>query len=425
MTATLHHSLTRFLDAQHTKQTRFLQSLVRVPSDNPGGDCAPHAEHLSRALRAMGLPVDVLPVPEEQVRACGMTSATNLIVRHTFGSGAGPVIALNAHGDVVPPGLGWHHDPYGGDIVEDAEHGPVMYGRGVAVSKSDIATYTWALLALLQAESEGAALDGTVELHFTYDEETGGEIGPRLLLQDHHSRPDYAISAGFAYGITSAHNGCLHVEVTVLGKQAHAAMPHTGVDALEAATHILRALYDFRDTLAQKHSSVPGIDSPGLNIGLIQGGINTNVVPDQVTFRVDRRMIPEEAGHDAEAELHALIDAAAAQRPGISVTVKRIMLAEPLTEQPGVKRLIGALQRHAREVFQTDIAVHGVPLYTDARHYAHHGIPTVLYGAGPRTLMEARGHNTDENLRLNDLYGATRVVALTLADLLAAAPSDA
>lgn len=424
MTATPHHSLTRFLDAQQTKQTRFLQSLVRVPSDNPGGDCAPHAEHLARELRALGLPVEVLPVPEEQVHACGMISATNLIVRHTFGSGTGPVIALNAHGDVVPPGLGWQHDPYGGVILEDAEHGPVMVGRGVAVSKSDIATYTWALMALTQAESEGAALDGTVELHFTYDEETGGEIGPRLLLDAHHSRPDYAISAGFAYGITSAHNGCLHIEVTVLGKQAHAAMPHTGVDALEAATHILRALYDFRDTLAQKHSRVPGIDSPGLNVGLIHGGINTNVVPDQVTFRVDRRMIPEEAGHDAQAELCALIDAAAAQRPGISVTVTRIMLAEPLTEQPGAQRLIGALKQHASEVFQTDIAVHGVPLYTDARHYAQHGVPTVLYGAGPRTLMEARGHNTDENLRLKDLFGATRVIALTLVDLLAAA-SDA
>ena len=60
----------------------------------------------------------------------------------------------------------------------------------------------------------------------------------------------------------------------------------------------------------------------------------------------------------------------------------------------------------------------GVPLYTDARHYTARGIPTVLYGAGPRTLMEARGHNSDENLRLNDLNRATKVVALALSDLL-------
>ena len=41
-------------------------------------------------------------------------------------------------------------------------------------------------------------------------------------------------------------------------------------------------------------SAIPGIGSPQLTVGLIKGGINTNVVPDRVTFRLDRRMIPEE-----------------------------------------------------------------------------------------------------------------------------------
>lgn len=413
-------TLSDFLFTERTAQTDFLRTLVQTPSDNPKGDCAPLAERTRELLLALGLEVQAYPVPQPMVDACGMISATNLIVRKTFGAGTGPVIALNAHGDVVPPGLGWQHDPYGGEVEHDPVHGEVMYGRGVAVSKSDFATYTWALLALLDAQRTAASpLNGTVELHFTYDEETGGEIGPKYLLDQGLSTPDYAISAGFSYGITSAHNGCLHVEVSVKGKQAHAAMPHTGVDAIEASTLILRSLYDFRDALATRHSCTPGIDTPGLNIGLIQGGINTNVVPDHVVFRVDRRMIPEETGHDAEGELRALIKAAAAQRPGITVEVRRIMLAHPLSELDGVQPLIDVLQKHAATVFQTDIAVHGVPLYTDARHYTQAGVPTVLYGAGPRTLMEARGHNTDENLRLNDLYRATRVVACTLAELLA------
>lgn len=418
MSSSLPARIESFLASEHDRQVAFLSELVRVPSDNPGGDCAPHAEHVRELLSGLGLPVEAYPVPAEQVRAAGMISATNLVVRVPFGPG-GPTIALNAHGDVVPPGQGWRHDPYGARIEQDPEHGPVMYGRGVAVSKSDFATYTWAVLALLHAQAQGAALRGTVELHFTYDEETGGEIGPALLLSQGISRPDYAISAGFAYGITSAHNGCLHLEVTVSGRQAHAAMPHTGVDALEAATHILRALYDFRGQLAQKRSATPGIDTPGLTVGLIQGGINTNVVPDRVVFRLDRRMIPEEAGHDAQAELRGIIEAAAAQRPGISVEIRPVLQASPLAELPGARALIDALRKHAGEVLGCDIPVHGVPLYTDARHYMQAGIPTVLYGAGPRTIMEARGHNSDENLRLNDLARATRVVALTLADLMA------
>ena len=411
-----------FVEAAHPQQIAFLRELVKVPSDNPSGDCTPHAARAKPLLEALGLTVEAHAVPEAQVRAVGMVSATNLIVRHTFGSG-GPTIAMNAHGDVVPPGLGWTHDPYGGEIVGDehSEHGPTMFGRGVAVSKSDFATYTWALLALIEAEKRGAKLNGTVELHFTYDEETGGDIGPKWLLDQGLSKPDYAISAGFAYGITSAHNGCLHVQVTVRGKQAHAAVPHTGIDAIEAATHILQAVYAYRAELATRTSTVSGIDHATLNVGLIQGGINTNVVPDLVTFRIDRRMIPEEAGRDAEGELRAVIERAAAERPGITVSVERILLAEPLAELPGVQTLIGALRRHALDVFGGDVPVHGVPLYTDARHYTAKGVPTVLYGAGPRTLMEARGHNTDENLRLNDLRGATVVVGCAVAELLGGA----
>ncbi|OZI32261.1 peptidase M20 [Bordetella genomosp. 10] len=416
---TFHPALLSFIEQAHPDQIEFLREVVRVPSDNPPGDCAPLGRRAEALLTALGFAVEALPVPEAQVRANGMVSATNLIVRKRFGEG-GPVIALNAHGDVVPPGQGWTHDPYGGDVVQDPQHGPVMYGRGVAVSKSDFATYTWALLALLEAQRQGAPLRGTVELHLTFDEEAGGEIGPGYLLAGGYSKPDYAISAGFSYGITSAHNGCLHVEVAVRGQQAHAAMPDTGVDALEAATHVLGRLYAFRETLAQRRSATPGIGSPTLTVGLIEGGINTNVVPDLVTFRIDRRMIPEEAGSDVEGELRALVEDAVAQRPGATAAVRRIMRAEPLVPLVGSERLIEPLRRHAQAVMGAEIPVQGVPLYTDARHYTQHGVPTVLYGAGPRTLMEARGHNTDENLRLNDLLKATKVVALTLADLLSA-----
>jgi acetylornithine deacetylase/succinyl-diaminopimelate desuccinylase-like protein len=346
-----------------------------------------------------------------------MIAATNLIVREHFGEG-GPTIALNAHGDVVPPGSGWTHDPYGAHIVQDSQHGPIMYGRGVAVSKSDFATYTWALLALRELHRRGARLKGTVELHFTYDEEMGGTIGPRWLIRCGLSRPDLVICAGFSYAVTTAHNGCLHLEVTAHGKPGHAAIPETGKDALEAASLILNALYAHRAALTQRRSNVPGIGGATLNVGLIAGGINTNVVPDRVTLRIDRRIIPEESAAGAEQELRDLITNTVAARPGISVEARRILLAEPLIELPGAKPLIDALRTHAERQFETNIAVAGVPIYTDARHYVTAGIPTVLYGAGPRTLQDANGHGADECLRLRDLRRATCVVALALADLI-------
>ena len=406
-----------FVDAEFARETQFLAELVKVASDNPPGDCAPHAARAKELLEGLGLAVEVHAVPRAEVEAAGMKSATNLIVRHCFGDG--PVIALNAHGDVVPPGLGWRVDPYGA-VIEPSAHGPVMFGRGVAVSKSDFATYAWALLALRAAAAQGTRLGGTIELHFTYDEEAGGVIGPKWLLDRGLSRPDAAIAAGFSYSVVTAHNGCLHVEVTVTGKQAHAAMPESGVDALEAANAILTALYAHRADLARRRSATPGIGSPTLNVGLIEGGINTNVVPDQVVFRIDRRMIPEENSAEVEAELRQLVAAPVRERAGIKVDIRRLMLAEPLVALAGSARLAAAIKRHAKSILGIDVPETGVPLYTDARHYAAAGIPVVLYGAGPRSILEANAHNANENLRLDDLRAATKIVALAVTGLLGA-----
>ena len=60
----------------------------------------------------------------------------------------------------------------------------------------------------------------------------------------------------------------------------------------------------------------------------------------------------------------------------------------------------------------------GTPLYTDARLYGERGVPTVLYGAGPRTVLESNAKRADENLLLEDLRRATKVVACALRDLL-------
>ncbi len=400
--------LTEFIRSHRDDQVRMLAELVKVPSDNPPGDCAAHADRAAQLYEGLGLTVERHKVPDALVASVGMISATNLIVRHTFGPG--PTIALNAHGDVVAPGEGWTVDPYGAEIKDDW-----MYGRGVATSKSDFVTYAYALLAL---RTLGEKLSGTIEIHLTYDEEVGGDIGPLYLLQQGLTKPDYAICAGLSYGVVTAHNGCLHLDIDVRGKSAHAARPETGIDALEAATHILSRLYSLRSGFSEQRSSVEGITTPSLVVGLISGGINTNVVPDKIVMRVDRRMIPEENGPDVARDLIAFIEATAREMPGIECHVRQLMLANPLKPLDGQERLADALQRHASDLIGKPVPTHGVPIYTDARHYFNAGIPTVLYGAGPRTMLEANAHRADEKLKIDDLALATSVVALALYDLL-------
>jgi len=403
-------ALDAWIDAHFDEETRFLQALVQVPTDTPPGNNAPHAERTAELLEAMGLATEKHPVPADAVKAQGMASITNLIVRRKFNAG-GPVIALNAHGDVVPPGEGWSHDPYGGEV----DHGR-LYGRAAAVSKSDFATYTFALRAL---ESLGVPLKGGVELHFTYDEEFGGELGPGWLLKQGLTRPDLLLAAGFSYQVVTAHNGCLQMEVTVHGKMAHAAIPHTGVDALQGAVAILNALYAQNQLYRQVSSQVAGITHPYLNVGRIEGGTNTNVVPGKVMFKFDRRMIPEEQPEAVEAALREVIAQAAASMPGISVEIKRLLLARALTPLPGNAALVAALQKHGEALFGEPIPSSGTPLYTDVRLYGEQGIPAAIYGAGPRTVLESNAKRADEHLVLEDLRRATQVVARTLLDLLA------
>jgi succinyl-diaminopimelate desuccinylase len=411
----LYGQLDAWIDAHFDEQVKFLQALVQVPTDTPPGNNAPHAERTAELLQAFGYAAEKHVVPEADVKAAGLESITNLIVRRPFGDG-GKTVALNAHGDVVPPGEGWTHPPYGGEI-----HAGKLYARAAAVSKCDFSTFTFATRAL---ESLKAPLKGAVELHFTYDEEFGGELGPGWLMDKGLTKPDLMIAAGFSYQVVVAHNGCLQLEVTVHGDMSHAAIPDSGVDALQGATHILNALYALNSDYLKVSSKVTGITHPYLNVGMITGGTNTNVIPGKVVLKLDRRMIPEEDPAQVEADLRQVIaQAAASFKPprggnAIRVDVRRMLLCRAMVPLAGNQPLVSALQKHGGEVFGEPIAAVGTPLYTDVRLYVERGIPGVIYGAGPRTVRESNAKRADEHIVLEDLRRATKVVARTLLDVL-------
>jgi succinyl-diaminopimelate desuccinylase len=413
---TTYEQLDAWIDAHFDEQVKFLQALIQVPTDTPPGNNTPHAQRTAQLLQAMGIAVEQHAVPQAEVQAAGLETITNLVARRTYGAG-GKTIALNAHGDVVPPGEGWTKDPYGGEIDDGR-----IYGRAAAVSKCDFSTFTFATRAL---EAVARPARGGIELVFTYDEEFGGEVGPGWLLQHKIIAPDLLIAAGFSYQVVTAHNGCLQMEVTVHGKMAHAAIPDSGIDALQGANAILAALYAQNTLYKQVTSKVQGITHPYLNVGMIQGGTNTNVVPGTVVFKLDRRMIPEENPTEVEATIRQVIaDAAAAfnqgrHDAGIEIGIKRMLLARALTPLPGNQPLVESLTRNASAVFGQPIVACGTPLYTDVRLFGEAGIPGVVYGAGPRTVLESHAKRADERLELEDLRRATKVVARALADLLA------
>ena len=134
-------------------------------------------------------------------------------------------------------------------------------------------------------------------------------------------------------------------------------------------------------------------------------------------------MIPEEDPVEVEASIRQTIEKAAQSfkppRGGsqLKVDIKRILLAKSMRPLAGNKPLVDAIQKHGAFLFGEPIPAVGTPLYTDVRLYAERGIPGVIYGAGPRTVLESHAKRADERLELEDLRRATKVMARTLQDL--------
>jgi acetylornithine deacetylase/succinyl-diaminopimelate desuccinylase-like protein len=131
-------------------------------------------------------------------------------------------------------------------------------------------------------------------------------------------------------------------------------------------------------------------------------------------------MIPEEDPVAVEAGLRRLIEKVAGEQAGITVDIERLLLAHSMKPLPGNGPLVESLCTHATALFGERIETCGTPLYTDARLFAERGIPAVIYGAGPRTVLESNAKRADEHIVLEDLRRATKVVARTLLDLLRA-----
>ncbi len=399
-----------FLTARRSKQFAFLGALVRQPSENPPGECGKIAACLYDNLTALGFSVRRFPEPDENA-GINDHGLSNLVVRQEFGEG--PTIALVASGDTAISGQDWTHKPHGAEI-DDGK----MYGRGVVASKGVLAAYVYALLALRnQAEN----LKGAVELHITFDSQTGGDLGCRWLLANKLVAPDLVIAAGTTHSLTTAATGCLFLEVEIRGRSAPASLPDSGIDTLEATAKVMAAIYQHRQDYSKIRSKVEGIGSPTIVISQVQGGESPRSVADRTLITIDRRLIPGEDPTRVENELTTLIGTSVVQVPGVLCKVRRKGLSQAMVPNKGTAKLVETFQHHAPDILGKPLEIGGTPLDTDGRHYSNAGIPTVLYGVGPKDPGAANISGPDEVLSLDDLRRSTELLAVVLSDLLSTA----
>ena len=212
----LRRALAEFCAREHGAQTRFLAELVRCRPTTRRATARAMPSARPQLLEGLGFTVERHPVPERAGAGERHDQRTNLIVRERFGDG--PVVALNAHGDVVPPGEGW-------TTIPTAPRSRTA-GCTAAASRSrsrDFATYAFALLALKALGAGRSPARSSCTSPTT--RRPAARSGRAGCSSRASATPDFAIGAGFSYAVVTAHNGCLHLEVLVTGRSAHAAMP--------------------------------------------------------------------------------------------------------------------------------------------------------------------------------------------------------
>lgn len=408
------------VDASAGEIVDFASALIRIPTINPPGDNYADCAHLlGTRLGAFGFETEYIPAEgrPEHTRAY---PRINVIGRR--GRGAGRTVHLNGHLDVVPAGAGWTVDPFGGSVRDGR-----LYGRGACDMKGGIAAAVYAAEAIRRA---GVTLPGTIEISGTVDEESGGFAGVAYLAEHQRlsaDRVDYVIIPEplNVDRVCIGHRGVYWFELETRGRIAHGSMPFLGVNAID---HMAAVIQHFRDALvpalASRTTSMPVVPDPArhatLNINGITGGqpvdgMQTPCVADTCRAVFDRRFLFEEDFAAVKAEIESLLVRTRERTPDLDITMRDLMVVMPVRTPDG-SPLVHTLERAIAHVLGRPAAQVASPGTYDHKHVDRIGGIRHCVAYGPGILDLA--HQPDEWCGTDDLINATKVMALTLLELL-------
>ncbi|MCK4580855.1 MAG: M20/M25/M40 family metallo-hydrolase [Dehalococcoidia bacterium] len=273
-----------------------LEDLISIDTSMPPGlnyDVA--INYLQPLFEQVGFETKTIDIPKEHAE--GREGRVNLIC-HRSEPGR-PRLILYSHVDVVPA-EGW-------DAFKPRTASGRIYGRGAADMKGAIAALLLGLEAL-----KGKPLRYDTSVMVTTDEEVSQASQIRYLtqfLQPLRRSAVLSLDSSFGY-VAIANLGVLQMDIRVKGKSVHSGLSHLGVNAVEKANLLIKALLDVKNMVVERKSAIDVHPSTGiakmeprLNINRVEGGLKVNIVPDQCLISLDRRLIPEENVEDAEREL--------------------------------------------------------------------------------------------------------------------------
>lgn len=399
------------IDTMKEEIIQFTQDMVRIPTVNPPGKHYPEcAALIGKKLEELGLEVELIEVPEATLKAFQLEGPRINVLGMLKGTVGKPTLHYNGHYDVVAPGEGWSVDPFGAQIEAGR-----MWGRGTSDMKGGVAAMIMAVGALVRA---GIQLKGNVQISIVPDEETGGFAGVKYIHQEGKVQGDMVIvpePSGIDV-IDVAHKGALWLEITTFGKTAHGGMPSFGVNAVEKMAKVVLELTKLQKGFKSRETKAPMLENsktPTIMVGgTIQGGTQTNSIPDRCSVTVDRRLIPEETMEDAKQEIIEVLEQLKQEDSEFCYKIRTIQEADAAWTDES-EPIVQIAKKCVQKILKKEPAIKGLMGYTDLRVFAK-TMPGIIYGPG----AIATAHAPDEYVLVEDLIRATKIMALIAVEIL-------
>ena len=401
-----------------------LRTLVEIDTVvPPGNNYDKIAEIVGDYMRNIGCRVTIYNSPEKYLKESGwdrfdpplMGPRPNVIGE--YGMDGGETILFNGHLDIVPIGTGWTKNPFG-ELIDGN-----FYGRGSGDNKGGVVAMIMAVKGLIDAD---LIPKGKVILTATVDEEIGGIAGLRAVIEEGLVKADYGVSCdGDQESVSISNQGRFKGKVITEGIAVHSSRAQDGVNAIETMAKVVLAIQRHARDLRTRETRLPAPPSTGrkfiyptANVGIINGGLKENIVPDFCSITFNRRITPEETLGTARKELLEIVENALSGDETAKWKYEEINTREPSFTEPN-HPYVTKFRDVAQEVLKREIPVYGGLGGNDVCFMRNIlNIPAVQFGAARNG---SGAHGIDEHIRIDDLIDASKVYAAFIVELLGVA----
>ena len=378
----------------YTESVDLCSNLIRFRTVNPPGSELEIVEYISDILHRAGISCEIVN------HSLGRAS----LIARLESTKEEPSIVFCGHLDVVPEGEEkWLYDPYSGKYVDGK-----IWGRGSSDMKSGIAAM---ILAAKSLALNNIELKGDLILAFTADEEVD-QFGAKELVKSLDKAPVQAIVIPEPSNnrVFIAEKGQLWLEVTTYGMAAHGSMPYLGKNAITMMMMFLDELLKLKIPY-NEHPLLGGFTN---NIGTIQGGMRTNIVPDRCIVTLDQRTVPGQDSNQIIGQINRLIEDLSTHQPSFSASLRVITDLCPIETDPQTPFVQGFCNV-VNAITGISSIPEGVPYTTDAAILVP-PLKSAMVICGPGNPNLA--HQPNEFVELEKLLNSVKILTLTAAELL-------